>query len=218
MKALKALALATVPLVGAFLCVLLFQAERAVQRASDDTHSVLTAAVVSTAKLNAAADTVSSSVAGVSRTVNASVAGVPQTIAEATATLRSADAVLQTVNRPCEQGKPCGTLADAARTLATVRGTFGEVEKAAVHENRNLVTLDAQEAQLFQDAHDTLTSAHTLIASPDVADSMKQADAILADARFEADKFAHPPKKKLGFWGATAAAGDWLRHFMPPIF
>ena len=67
------------------------------------------------------------------------------------------------LNRLCELGKPCGTLADINRTLAAVRGTFGQVEVAAIHENKNLSALDAQEAQLFGDTHRALGSANEAI-------------------------------------------------------
>jgi len=64
---------------------------------------------------------------------------------------------LDAVNRPCEvPGQPCGSLADVNRTLATVRGTFGQIEVAARHENRNLTKLDSQEEQLFKDTHKIL--------------------------------------------------------------
>jgi hypothetical protein len=53
---------------------------------------------------------------------------------------------------------PCGVLADLNQTLGTLRGTAGQLEVAAIHENANLTTLDAQERTLFADAHQTLTS------------------------------------------------------------
>jgi hypothetical protein len=78
------------------------------------------------------------------------------------------------VNAPCVPG-PCGTIADVGKTLNTVRGTFGQIEIAANHENRNLGTLDLQEATLFSDFHGTATRANTsldtfntLLANPNV--------------------------------------------------
>lgn len=61
------------------------------------------------------------------------------------------------VNRPCVQGgDSCGTIADFNRTLRTLRGTLGQVEAAAIHENKQLGTLDAQEQALYADVHATL--------------------------------------------------------------
>jgi hypothetical protein len=73
-------------------------------------------------------------------------------------------ATLQAVNRPCSPvGPPCGTLADLNRTLATARGTLGEVELAARHEDRNLGAIDGQERALFADLHGTLQAAQGAI-------------------------------------------------------
>ncbi len=77
----------------------------------------------------------------------------------------SASELLATMNRPCENGKPCGTLADVARTLNTIRGTFGQIEVAARHENRQLSILDAQERQLFEDLHGTSVQARETLSS-----------------------------------------------------
>jgi hypothetical protein len=73
-----------------------------------------------------------------------------------------------TLNADC--GKPgdlhpCGTLADIAKTMNTIRGTFGQIELAANHENKNLSTLDAQEAQLFADTRVTMAAGRTAVAS-----------------------------------------------------
>ena len=45
--------------------------------------------------------------------------------------------------------RKCGTLADVNRTLHTIRGTFGQIEVAAKHENAQLTKLDSQEKTLF---------------------------------------------------------------------
>jgi hypothetical protein len=221
MKALKALALATVPVVGAFLCVFLFQVCGAVQQIREDERGVAGQAV------------------SLESQVDATVQHVQTTADAATVTLKSLgrasdslNATIQTVNRPCGTEKPCGTLADVAKTLNTFRGTAGQVEIAAIHENRNLGTLDGQEATLFGDFHTTLQSTNALVANPawtgaavnlqlsaaNIAEGTKQGVAIVTDARDEADKLVHPPKKKLTFWGAVMAAAGVMHKFEPPIF
>jgi hypothetical protein len=75
------------------------------------------------------------------------------------------DAVLVTVNRPCGKDASCGTLADVAKTLNTIRGTAGQVEIAAAHENRQLGKIDAQEAQLYADVHATMLNLQEMTAS-----------------------------------------------------
>lgn len=208
MKTLKALALLTVPVVGAFLCLLLFQTSAAVKSAADDERALAQSAA------NAVND------------LDAAISNVSVTTQAATRTLASANAVLITVNRSCGGGHPCGTLADVAKTLNTVRGTFGEIEIAAHHEDANLTALDAQELQLFADTHATLTGASDLLASSDItgalssirsssasiADASEQADAVLVDVRKEADKFTQPATETPGFWRRLAHA------FMPRLF
>lgn len=75
---------------------------------------------------------------------------------------------LDALNRPCpaneKTGKPCGTLADLNRTLATVRGAVGTVEVAGRHYDRQLTVLDAQETSLYQDIHFAALQAQGAIA------------------------------------------------------
>lgn len=70
----------------------------------------------------------------------------------------------QAVNRNCDGGKEaCGTLADVNQTLHTIRGTFGQIEVAAKHENAQLTKLDSQEKTLFDDAHGVMSDARETI-------------------------------------------------------
>ena len=78
-----------------------------------------------------------------------------QTFAGLNAPCTPVKGTVYTVDHPV----PCGTLADMNRTLATVRGTFGQIEAAANHENKNLTTLDSQELALFTDLHLTAQAA-----------------------------------------------------------
>jgi hypothetical protein len=71
---------------------------------------------------------------------------------------------LQVVNSNCDGGKEkCGTLADLNQTLHTVRGTFGQIETAAKHENAQLTKLDSQEKTLFDDLHGVMGDARETI-------------------------------------------------------
>lgn len=143
--------------------------------------------------------------------------------------LDKAAQTLDGVNRPCavtasDEGfvasrdgdkhpmKPCGTLADVNRTLASVRGTVGQIEVAARHENRNLDTLDEQEKQVVADLHTTTTNFNALVASPDVqrflkasADTSVQVAAIATDVHKEADALVKPQPwyRKLYNYGST---------------
>lgn len=64
-----------------------------------------------------------------------------------------------------------------------------------------------------------------VIADPDIPSTLSStakitADAarITKDAADEADRLAHPPKVKLGFWGGVWAAAKYVHQFEPPLF
>ena len=123
-------------------------------------------------------------------------------------TIQTANMTLESVYRPCGGSKPCGTLADINKTLGTVRGTFGQIEVAANHEDKNLAMLDAQEITLFGDANHILGDTDTfirhfdgLVTSTDVTDTIHnvnavtyQASNVLEDTAHVTHKFAYPPK------------------------
>ncbi|MHB1673787.1 MAG: hypothetical protein ACYCSP_06000 [Acidobacteriaceae bacterium] len=111
--------------------------------------------------------------------------------AQSASMFANVNATLVDVNRPCEVGNvktnafyskfyssgsvmPCGTLADVAKTLGTLRGTAGQIEIAANHEDKRIGVLDAQEDALFADTHRTLGSANATLlrfsAAMDTAD------------------------------------------------
>jgi hypothetical protein len=80
------------------------------------------------------------------------VSGIQSSISSVATELNQ---TLSLVNHPCVPG-PCGTVADIGKTLNTFRGTAGEIEIAAHHEDNNLSTLDSQETKVFQDTDSAL--------------------------------------------------------------
>lgn len=183
---LLALALGTVPCVGAFAVWALWPVHGAVISASSRLNGALEglngvekSASTATVKLSADAH---ASLGKIDAQVATIGPGVKDVVKKAGPVLDGLDAdtvklgnSIDLVNAPCVPG-PCGTVADVGKTLNTVRGTFGQIEIAANHENRNLSTLDTQEATLFEDFHGTATRANTsldtfnfLLANPNVA-------------------------------------------------
>ena len=79
------------------------------------------------------------------------------------ATVASLNATLVDIDRTCGNGHPCGTLADVAKTLGTLRGTAGQIEIAVNHEDKRIGILDGQEDALFADTHRTLESANATL-------------------------------------------------------
>src|ERR1700733_6239835 len=160
------IALATVPLVGAVAIRALWGVPAEVISTGDRANAILdslnrvetnaaTAIGVESSRLNYSLDNLDGQVATIGPVI--SRAGpLLDTLNTSTGKLGHS---IDLLNAPCIPA-PCGTLADVNRTLATVRGTFGVVEAAALHEDRNLGTLDTQEATLFDDLHGTATRAN----------------------------------------------------------
>lgn len=232
MKLLKAIALGTVPVVGAFLCILLFHASAFLQEARSDevvitTETVADESALSQEGIQALEDAddsvyaVSRSASGTLRSAQRAFDAAQLPLAALKGTIDDVDAgVVVTTHRltdlcptPAEikagDIRECGLVANANRTLTTSRGTLGTVETAVRSFDQHEALFYAQESELNATAQQSALS---------LADSAKQADVILTDARIEADKLAHPTKKKLGFWGALEVGGDFARHFMPSIF
>lgn len=66
------------------------------------------------------------------------------------------------INKTCVPA-PCGTIADVNKAISSYRGLAGTLEIAGNHWDKNLTTLDTQEATLFNDSHDILTNLSTEI-------------------------------------------------------
>lgn len=148
------IALGTVPVVGAFLCVMAYQVK------ADAPKALQPLITSSTAAVQAVAETAKQVNLTLQR-VNPTLEKLPGTLSHVNSALDGATAILATVNRLCPgehdlHPKPCGTLADVARFLDTGRGTLGTLEKAGIHEDKQLATLDGQEKTLFDDLHTNL--------------------------------------------------------------
>lgn len=210
-------------LAGALL-VLLFQVSKAVLTIEQDVQSMTGQAdaliararwfvpekKIDIGKINEAVGGVQSATRAAQRRIDATAPAVTA----AAALVQKLGVSVDKVNAPCppkESDKlhPCGTLADVAKTLNTGRGTLGKAEIA-------MFKFNSHEDELF--AQEQSTWKHTDDAVAAFSDSMKHADAILADGQIEADKFTHPSKKKLTFWGAILATGQTLQKLSPPLF
>jgi hypothetical protein len=116
-------------------------------------------------------------------------------------------------------------LADTAKTLNTVRGTFGQIETAANHEDKNLTLLDGQELTLFNDFHglagkgtETVGDMNTLLESQAVkaipvnlAGMTEHGNGILEDFQKVADKETSDLLAPKPWWRkVTGRAGDLI--------
>ena len=123
-----------------------------------------------------------------------------------------------------EAARPCGTLADANRTLATLRGTSGQVERSLFTFNRHEEELFVQEGAAYDQFQTSMRHFDGLVGDPNLP-------AIVMNARLMSDDAAgmthdgrewfhgklYPTKRK-GFVSGFEATGDAVRHWMPPLF
>ena len=104
-----------------------------------------------------------------------------------------------------------GTAQAATATIQTAGTTIAAFQPVLGH-------LDASSADL-----DAFLKGKMLTKTlPDIAMNFDTATgnfaATTADVRSQVYKWTHPSKKKLTFWTATEAGGDYARHFMPSLF
>ncbi len=104
-----------------------------------------------------------------------------------------------------------GTAQAATSTIGTAGTTIAAFQPVLGH-------LDASSADL-----DAFLKGKMLTKTlPDIAMNFDTATgnfaATTADVRSQVYKWTHPSKKKLTFWTATEAGGDYARHFMPSLF
>jgi hypothetical protein len=138
--------------------------------------------------------------------INAAVKNANTITANLAIASRGLDLAIAEINRPCGAGESCGLIADLAKTLGTFRGTAGQLETAARHENQRIGTLDGQEQQLATDTHNALggladaaKSFTDLMSNKDLAASLKQTNAIITagagmakEAQAAVHAFFHP--------------------------
>lgn len=207
-----------------------------------DTHQTQVRVRAAVSRLESAAPD-PAAVANLLTESTAAIEEVRSTVKTVQPVLAGVKTITDKVNAPCPSGDytnvPCGTIADLNRTLNTARRTMGTVETAGVHYDQQLETVDQQELQLFGDLHSTIGALPALISQyRDTASSIngwlkskaleQSAENIrtmtesgaesMSDVHDEIHGFVHPSKKKMTFWTATEAAGDYVRHFMPSIF
>lgn len=134
------------------------------------------------------------------------------------------NSVLAKITAPCQpekghvysvgEDKPCGTLADLARTLNTFRGFAGTLEFAGRHFDKSLSTYDQQEKNISDQTIAMLGNVNTTIAymkwtmeqhqqlldnlqrlAGNTADTMSNVKDITGDLRVQTKKFNEPKTK-----------------------
>lgn len=149
-----------------------------------------------------------------------SVLLVPKVINDTRLTLDNANKAAIDERIYFEQEVP-GLMARVNSVVDQAGGTLAAYQKTG-----EALTAAAQGLQPVEDnAALALAQLDNVVADPDIrataknlASATAHGDAILGDAQVEADKIAHPPKKKLGFWASIYAAAQVVHKLSPPLF
>lgn len=112
---------------------------------------------------------------------------------------------------------PCGTLADTNRTLATLRGTSGQIERSLIAFNGHEGDLFAQESAAYSSMNKSVMDFDALVSDPDLKAITGNFAAISTDGK---DWFhlKLAPTKKRGFVAGFEATGDVMKHWIPSLF
>jgi hypothetical protein len=140
------------------------------------------------------------------------------------------DITIATQTQVTQSGKLIAHSAELLDGIAVdVHGEMAEAQKAT----QGVTQATAQALALLEAGKPVLTAAAKTtrdldkqISNPDVGKTLGNVQrltgsgaAIAEDARIEADKFAHPNKRKVGFWATADATVLWIHsHVLPPIF
>jgi hypothetical protein len=120
--------------------------------------------------------------------------------------------------------RPCGTLADTNRTLATLRGTSGQVERSLILFNQHEGDLFTQESAAYAGMNKSVLDFDALVSDPDLKANIHNSAIItgnFAAISTEGKDWLHLrlyPTKKKGFVSGFEATGDAAKHWMPPLF
>ena len=114
-----------------------------------------------------------------------------------------------------------GVMIQTSQTLGTMQATTGALQSPIYQATATLKaaqsTTEAMQPVLSHlDALVTDPAIQNTITQTDL--TMSHLDALSDDLQEEADKFVHPPKKKLGFWGTIWAGVQVAHKFEPPLF
>lgn len=152
------------------------------------------------------------------------------------AVIKAGDAIVTTQKQEQDATSHATAAMDALRDVAphvsgitdTLSGSAAALTETAHGATAAIATTNQTIAglqPLEEAAKQSVKHLDAVIADPAIPDTLGNtakitADAarITKDAADEADKLAHPPKVKLGFWGALWAAVKYVHQLEPPLF
>lgn len=223
---LKALALATVPLLGLLVTVLLIQASSAIQQASKDETAIALRLQVSLDTMNRDCGTPGKiQPCGTLAEIDKTLTHVSDLSIQSQVAVRDADLVARGEMKllPLWNESLTHTLANVDAMTATINRSAGQLTDATlpvisrandVLASTDLAVKDVQTAVQNPDVSQTLH--YISESSKSVADGTAQADAILVDGRKVADRYVNPPPKKWyeKVWNVVKTTGELVYDFI----
>lgn len=212
------IALGTVPVVGAFLCILLLQTSALVERAYRDEGILALGFKTALDTLNAecGATTHCGTLAEVDKTLT----HASDLIVQTQVAVKHADKVSQTEAAMLpEWNKQITT------TLSGINLTVSSFDANQDRLTASLVPVLNDTDATVKHLDDLVSSKYVLESLSNIdtstaafAESAKQISATVTDVRQETDKLTHPTKKKMGFWGGVWAVAQIVHKVSPPLF
>jgi hypothetical protein len=246
---LKVAAQATVLVAAVLLCVLFVNLNSAVKRADAAVSSgsvqvsraigaLQPEVVAARARLNVSLDNLDAQVAAVGFVVTKAGPVLDNLASTETKLGAAVDLTSGHINDLCPLPgavdaaiHPCGSLADFNRSLATFRGTSGQVEKSLRMFNSHESDLFAQEHDAYAAMDKSVTDFDGLVSDPDLKATIGNGKTISGNLAVTSGNFATMttdgkdwlhlklyPTKKQGLANGFDAAGDRVHHWMPSIF
>jgi hypothetical protein len=181
---------------GSYLIFVTAQSEKLLVARASKTFDAADAAIT---HVNSATDQVGTAFTSAAQSLNQTESDVRGLTTQFGGVASGLQRTVALVNAPCVPG-PCGTVADTNKTLASVRGTFGQIEIAANDFNKNETHFYEQEDVLFANANDSVKQFDALLASPDLATALHggattatNLGLMTGDAQTKFHDFLYPP-------------------------
>jgi hypothetical protein len=228
---IEALAIGTVPVVGAFLIWALWPVHGTIIEVHGTVAEVHQGARTLTPKVGTILDSVPGVLAHTQTATDAATSVLQAAVPVVASFKDTIDLTSHRLFDLCPLPgavdaaiHPCGTLADFNRTLATLRGTSGQVEGALREFNKHEADLFTQESTAYTHMDTAVLNLNLLVSDPDLKASVHNAATITSDVagittdgRFWFHQKLFPTKKR-GFISSFEATGDVAKHWMPSIF
>lgn len=128
-----------------------------------DSDATVKAATVTATELGAVTDKVGAVADDVDKTITQAKPAIASALANLDSATAGLNAAVAELNAPCADGRPCGTLADVNRTLASIRLASGQVTTFSLKEQTQVDQVNQQETAIAAGTESDLAKLGTAI-------------------------------------------------------